>query len=195
MLLSPNKTQGHFILEDTISYVRHISEIAIAFKVDASLLGQVIDFYNEVSKKKDEFDSFDIVTELKNIFQQCTAEGEQNESYDRSSNINACLAAISQTASPLHGIKVLCEFELPLIDFQSKTAAINTMLTRGARESVGQEISGSLLRIQRVREERWRIGLEEMVYNFDQNEATVDEQESEGFIWPSILDGRMSISK
>ncbi|KAL7511838.1 hypothetical protein ACHAXN_008783 [Cyclotella atomus] len=180
---------------DLLQHIRHISEISIVENVDSVLLGQVVAFYTDMSRRK--IDGFNIASELTKIFQQCIEETQHNPSYDILSNLNACLTVLAENASPSDGIKVLSQLDLPVVDQQSKIHAIHNLLTRGARENVGSEISGSLLRIQRVREERRRFEEENFaVYNLDNSEATDDDtEESGGFIWPSILEGRVIITK
>lgn len=180
---------------DLLQHIRHISEISIVENVDSVLLGQVVAFYTDMSRRK--IDGFNIASELTKIFQQCIEETQHNPSYDILSNLNACLTVLAENASPSDGIKVLSQLDLPVVDQQSKIHAIHNLLTRGARENVGSEISGSLLRIQLVREERRRFEEENFaVYNLDNSEATDDDtEESGGFIWPSILEGRVIITK
>lgn len=186
-------------MTDIVRHLRHISTIAIAGELDPLLLGQVISFYTDMTKGTTENQNdFNIIHELTQIFQQCINEDENNPSHDASSKMSACLTVLSENASPSDGLKVLSGFDLQYIQLPPKIAAIQSFLTRGARESVGKELSGSLLRIQRVREERQRFELQECMSAFTlnkNNDTSTDEEESEGFIWPSVIDGRMLISK
>lgn len=195
---SSNTKQEDHHLADVIQHLRNISEIAIVSDVNPTLLGHVIIFYTDISKNKSHgLDQFDVVDELTKVFQQCIKEGENNPTYDIAGNLTMCLTVIAENASPSDGLKVLFNLDLPNIEHQSKISAVHTLLNRGAYENVGDEICGSLLRIQRVREERRRFELEESmsVYNFDESEVTEEEEETDGFVWSSILEGRMSISK
>ena len=87
-------------------------------------------------------------------------------------------------------------------------SALHTCLIRGAREGLRNEFSGSLLRIQRAREEGHRPNvvanrlLAMSSWNMDAEEESVggDEGEEEdltgrGFIWPSVIDGTLEIAK
>lgn len=186
------------ILESTVQHLRKISDIAITGELNASMMGRIIGFFTDVSKNTNgKLDEFDIVSELLKLLQQCIDTGNSNPSYDVYKNLNKCLAVFSENVSPPDGLTVLSKFELTNVELPSIISAVHTLLTRGARESVGKEISGSLLRIQRAREEGRYLVLEESVrdWTFDNNDSAIDEEESDSFIWPSVLDGRILISK
>ena len=188
----------NLILNDVVKHLRYISRISIEGELDSQLLGEVIAFYTDLSfKSSQEIDGFDIINELTNIVQQCIGKRETDSSCVKSTDINVCLSLLSENTTPSDGLKVLSQLELSGVDQSARVSALHTLLTRGASESVDKEISASLLRIQRVREEKQHFDFEEgmSVYNFDENGAEVDEDESNGFIWPNILDGRMIISK
>ena len=186
------------ILESTVQHLREISDIAITGDLNASLMGRIIGFFTDVSKNTDgKLDGFDIVSELLKLLQQCIDTDNSNPSYDMYKNLNTCLRVVSENASPSDGLAVLSTFELTNIELPTIISAVHTLLTRGARESVGKEISGSLLRIHRAREEGRCLLLAESVRDWtcDDNDSAIDEEESESFIWPSVLDGRMLMSK
>lgn len=191
--LLSKKTRDDYDITVIIQHLRHISETAIVNEVNHALLGHVITFYTALSKKK-EIEEFDVVAELIEIFRQCVREGECNPTYDISSNLNKCLTTVAENASPSDGLKVLTALDLPLEE-QTKVSVIRTLLTRGARENVGNDISRSLLRIQQIRAEQRRLEIEESmtVYNFDENDVAEDEEETDGFIWSSMLEGRMML--
>ena len=185
-------------LKDLLRHLSHISSIAIEGELDSQLLGEVVAFYTDVSAKPSQWvGEFDIVNELTNILEKCIDKNENNSSSAKSNDVNTCLRLLSENTTPLDGLKVLSRLELSDADQSAKVSALHTLLIRGASKSVDKELSASLLRIQRVREDNQLFSLEESmsVYNFDENDAAVDEEESNGFIWPNILDGRMIISK
>lgn len=197
MISSFTPKHGNSASVDLLRHLRHLSKIAIVETVNSDLLGQVVAFYTVMGKR--DIDAFDVSLELTKIFQQCIEEGKRNPSYDTLSNLNSCCAVLAENASPSEGIHVLSQLDTSLVDQQFMIRAIQTLLTRGARENAGSEISGSLLRIQRVREERWRFEKENLAVhnNLDHNETTGDDdvEELDGFIWPSILKGRAMITK
>ena len=181
-----------------LKHLRHISETAITGEFDSLLLGQVISFYTNVFKNRTgSLDIFDIITELTRMLSLCISQENNNPSHEDLNKMNACLNVISEKASPSDGLKVLSKFDMSNIELSFKISAIHTMLTCGAHDNVENEVSGTLLRIQRVREDMQRLDFGEgaSVYNFDEIDDGRDEEDAEGFIWPSILDGRMLISK
>ena len=197
MISSKSCRRDGFCLTGIIQHLRQISDIAIAGEINSSLLSQVVAFYTDMAiNKKENLAGFDIVSELSKLFKQCVEEAQNDSSYDLPKSLSTCLTVVSDNASPSDGLKVLCTLELTGVDFQDVTTAIHTLLTRSARENVGKEISGSLLRIQHAHEEG-RCILEESMsdWSYDSSATEEDEDESEGFIWPNILEGRVLLSK
>ena len=196
MLSVPDMKQNQLAASSIAQHLRHISETAIAGDFDSLLLGQIITFYTNVFKiTAENLDTFDIITELTRILQLCMGQDDNIPSREDLNKMNSCLNVISEKAAPSDGIKVLSELDMPGIELSFKISAIHSMLTRGARENVENEISGSLLRIQRVREDQQRLDFDEGVSVYNNLDEGDGEEEAGGFIWPSILDGRMLISK
>lgn len=162
------------------------------------LLGQVISFFNVISPQAKEFESeFDIVAELSNLLARCCDEVQNNPHYSPH-NIDDCITTISEEATPAHSLEVLYQFKFktPGVEQSSSSlvAAVHASLIRGAREGVQTEVSGSLLRIQRAREEGRRPVLADKsaVPGWDGDQelgyAYVEEDEMGGFVWPGIID-------
>lgn len=189
------------VISDVLQHLCTISEKAIEGnegEINTVLLGQVIAFLGVISTCMEKNHSeFNTVAELENLLEKCYLEQQKNSRYS-TDNIGACISAVSENASPTCSLQVLSKWEhtpavsSPLID------ALHTSLIRGAREGVGKELSGSLLRIQRAREEGRRPVVENGMANWNVNAEELDageQEEAGGFIWPSVLDGTLAIAK
>ena len=154
---------------------------------------------------------FNNVTELSKLLEKCHTETQNNQQYSPS-NIDACITTISENAPPTHSLQVLSQWEhhTTTTEFGSSSSslmsALHTCLIRGVREGVRNELSGSLLRIQRAREEGRRPivvdnGMMMMsCWNADAQYESVggddgEEGEAGGFIWSSVIDGTLAIAK
>lgn len=202
-IMSSLKYRGNkTVMLDVIQHLGIISDKAIKGnegEINTVVLGQVIRFFNTISPCMEENNfEFNTVAELEKLLEKSYAEHENNPRYP-SSNIDACIATISENAPPAHSLQVLSQWEHnTCITSFSLTSALHTSLIRGAREGVGSELSGSLLRIQRAREEGRRPIVENGMVSWSTHveELNVDEEEEMGsFIWPSILDGTLTIAK
>lgn len=175
---------------DVLKHICVISDKAIEGnegEVNTILLSQVISFYIDVSScMKENGREFDIVAELSKLVEKCYSEHE---------NIDACVSTISETAPPSFSLQVFSQWEHAPVGSSSLVSALHTCLIRGARDGVRSELSGSLLRIQRAREEGRRPMLES-AWNADSEDLDKEEEdELGGFIWPSVLDGTVVLSK
>merc|ERR1712238_236468 len=82
-------------------------------------------------------------------------------------------------------------------------SVLHTCLTRGAREGVRSEFSGSLLRIQRAREEGHRphvvangmLTMSNWNADAEEDDGEEEDRRGKGFIWPSVIDGTLEIAK
>jgi hypothetical protein len=197
---SPRYCHNKQVLGDLLHHLHVISDNAIEGnrgEVNKSLLGQLIGIYNELLRCAEENNYlFDIVAELSQLIKKCYTKHESNL-YFSSSNIGACIITISETAPPNHSLRVLSDWDHSSVGCSTIVAAIHTSLIRGAREGVRSGLSGSLLRIQRAREEGRRPSVENdmMRWKADTDESAGFEEESGGVIWSSILDGSALIAK
>lgn len=138
---------------------------------------------------------FDIVSELSKLVEKCSSEHQKNLHYS-SSNIGACITIISEIAPPTYSLQVLTNWDHTSVGYSSFVFAIHSSLIRGAREGVRSGLSGSLLRIQRAREEGRRpIVDNDISWKADTEESVDCEEESGGVIWPSLLDGSAIFAK
>lgn len=139
---------------------------------------------------------FSIAAELTTLLDQCCIDDLSRGQYSMSSNIDACIIAISENAPPSEYLQVLAQWEHTSVESSSIISALHTSLIRGARKGVNIELSGSLLRIQRAREEGRRPFIENdaLMWNTAPEESAEEEEEG-GFIWPNILDGTLMIAK
>ena len=140
---------------------------------------------------------FNIVIQLSALLDKCHTEHDNQNINPRDSahNIDACISTISENAPPMSSLQVLSQCEhMPDITSSSLLDAIHTSLIRGARDGVRSELSGSLLKIQRAREEGRRP-----VVEHDEKLSWRDDDENEeleeGGIWTSILNGTLEIEK
>ena len=191
------------VLADIIRHLSLISNKAIEGnegEVNTVLLAQVISFYSVISKHCIEAIDcdFNIVDELSRLVAKCYDEHQRlvDKCYDlQDVNIEACITTISENAPPTCTLQVLSPWE-HTVTSSSLLSAFHTCLIRGAREGVRSEISGSLLQIQRAREE----GRRPIVDKDDKPGCWGDvdndsDEEGGGGIWSSILNGTLEIAK
>lgn len=217
IILSPRNSWDQQVLLDTLQHLSIISDKAIKGnegELNTFLLGRVILFFNVLPPSTEEdLYEFDHVTELSKLLEKCLTETQNNSHYSPR-NMEACITTISETAPPVHCLQVLSQWggDTAIIRELSSSSvlvsALQTCLIRGAREGVRNEFSGSLLRIQRAREEgrrpnvvangmltmnSWSIGTEEGTVVGDDGEE--EDMSGKGFVWPNVLDGSLEISK
>ena len=143
------------VLADIIQHLSLISNKAIEGnegEINTVLLAQVVSFYSVISQhcmKANDCD-FNIVDELSRLVTKCYDEHKNNL---QGVNIDACITTISENAPPTCTLQVLSQWEHTSVTSSSLLSAFHTCLIQGAREGVRSEISGSLLQIQRAREE------------------------------------------
>jgi hypothetical protein len=197
---SPRYCHNEQVLGDLLRHLYVISDKAIEGnrgEVDKSLLGQLIGIFNELLRCAEENNYlFDIAAELSKLIEKCYTKRENNTHFSPG-NIGACIITISETAPPYHSLRVLSDWDHSSVGCSTFVAAIHTSLIRGAREGVRNGLSGSLLRIQRAREEGRRPSVENdmMRWKADTDESVGSEEESGGVIWSSLLDGSALITK
>jgi len=166
--------------------------------VNKTLLGQLTAFYIEILRCMEENNcSFDIVAELCKLVEKCSTEHRNNLHYSLS-NAGACITIISETAPPTYSLQVLSHWDhITSVGYSTFVSAIHSSLIRGAREGVCIGLSGSLLRIQRAREEGRRPIVENdmMSWKTDTEQSVHCEEESGGVIWSSLLDGSAVFAK
>ena len=188
------------ILSDVLQHLGIITNKAVEGnegEINTVLLGRVISFFNTYSScMEDQEHEFNNVAELSKLLEKCYMENQNNSDYP-SSNIDACITTISENAPPAHSLQVLSQWEHTPVEPSSLVSAIHTSLIRGAREGVRNELSGSLLRIQRARDGRRPIVDNHMMsWNADADESGGgEEEEAGGYIWESVLDGTLTIDK
>jgi len=188
------------VLADIIRHLSLISNKAIEGnedEVNTVLLAQVVSFYSVISQhymKANDCD-FNIVDELSRLVDKCYDEHQNNL---QDVNIEACITTISENASPTCTLQVLSQWEHASVTTSSLLSAFHTCLIRGAREGVRSEISGSLLQIQRAREEGRRPNVDKddnpSYWGVADNDIDEDEEYGGG-IWSSILNGTLEIAK
>ena len=190
------------VLADIIQHLSLISNKAIEGnegEVNTVLLAQVVSFYSVISQHcMDTNDcDFNITKEVSRLITKCHDEHQNNL---QDVNIEACISTISENAPPTCTLQVLSQWEHTSVSSSSLLSAFHTCLIQGAREGVRSEISGSLLQIQRAREEGRRPIVEsddKQSYWGDADNDSDDEKEGEGGggIWSSILNGTLQIAK
>mmetsp|Transcript_3428 Transcript_3428/g.7152 ORF Transcript_3428/g.7152 Transcript_3428/m.7152 type:complete len:1382 (+) Transcript_3428:267-4412(+) len=198
------------VLEDVLKHLETISDVAVKGndgELNATLLSQIITFFNVIAPclEKHQYE-IDIIAELTKLLEQCRTEKTKNTSY-ASTNVGACITCISENAPPSKSLQVFSQWEHSSIESASLVSAIQTSLIRGAREGLRSELSGSLLRIKRAREEGLMpMMMENEMTNWDSVGSIVtdgsgeEEEEDEeagggGFIWKRVLDGTLQIAK
>ncbi len=164
-------------------------------EVNTILLGQVISFLSIFSSRTAENEcEFDLGAELSKFAKKCDTNHKNNPQHHSSSNIGACITAIAENAPPSCSLRVLAQWENSYLDSSTFISAIHTSLISGARDGVRGELSGSMLRIQRAREEGRRSIMEkgEMSWSGGSVEG---EAENGRFIWTRVLEGTVVITK
>lgn len=198
------------VLEDVLNHLKTISSVAIKGsdgELNKTLLGQVITFFNVLAPclEKHQYE-IDIIAELTKLLALCKTEQMKNALYS-STNVDACITCISEHAPPSKSLEVFAQWEHSPGESASLLSAIQTSLMRGAREGLRNELSGSLLRIKRAREEvHMPMMMEDEMTNWGSVGGPVadgsgeeEEEEEEagggGFIWKRVLDGTLQIAK
>ncbi|KAL7550964.1 hypothetical protein ACHAWF_014168 [Thalassiosira exigua] len=186
------------VLLDILQHLSTITDKAIEGndgELNSVLLGQVIAFFNVISPCMDgQSYEFDIVAELSALLNKCFAESRNRPDYSPN-NVHACVDTISENAPPADCLEVLSRWERSSVESSSLVSALHASLFRGAREGVRSELSGSLLRIRRAREEGRRPIVEDGMVSWNPDGADLAEEEEEDagdFIWQSVLDGTLS---
>ena len=189
------------VLADIIQHLSLISNKAIEGnegEVNTVLLAQVVSFYSVISHHCMEANDcdFNIVDELSRLVTKCYDEHQSNL---QDVNIEACINTISENAPPTCTLQVLSQWEHTSVTSTSLLSAFHTCLIRGAREGVRSEISGSLLQIQRAREEGRRPIVDKddkpSYWGDVDNDSEDEEEEGGSGIWSSILNGTLEIAK
>ena len=201
------------VLEDVLKHLQTISDVAVKGndgELNANLLSQIITFFNVLAPflEKHQYE-LDLIAELTKLLEQCRTEESKNPSYS-STNVDACITCVSENAPPSKSLQVFSQWEHSSIGSASLVSAIQTSLLRGAREGLRNELSGSLLRIKRAREEgRMPMMMENEMTSWDAvgsvgvvTDGCGEEEEEEdeeagggGFIWKRVLDGTLQITK
>ncbi|KAL7464072.1 hypothetical protein ACHAXS_004408 [Conticribra weissflogii] len=186
---------------DIVHHLRTISDVAIKGSngvLNTALLSQVIAFFNVISPCMIEHSyEFTITTELTRLLNQCVKAELDHDSANTTDNVGSCILTISENAPPLEYLRVLSSWEHTFIESPAIMSAIHTCMIRGARKGVNQELSGSLLRIQRAREEGRRPHIADAVMEWENSNKRTQEEDTEegGYLWANILNGSTPISK
>ena len=187
------------VLVDVLQYLDVILDKAIEGddgEINTILLGQVITFYSIISPYMTERNcEFDIGVQLSKLVGKCYYKHKTNPHYSPS-NVDSCITTISENAPPTNSLQVLSQLEHSCpVSSGTFVSAIHTSLIVGARERVSTELSGSLLRIQRARDEGRRQIAENGVTTSWNGGIAVSDVEDGGFIWSKVLDGMVAITK
>ena len=137
----------------------------------------------------------DLISELTKMLQVCHAKSQNDDEYSKS-NIDACISVISENSPPDKVLHVLSQWDHTTSDSCAFVDAIHTCLIRGAREGVRSELSGSLLRVRRAREEGRRPDLVATDWYDMEQDASQDEGEHDKdgpTIWNAVLSGTLPI--
>jgi len=189
------------VLADIIQHLSLISNKAIEGnegEVNTVLLAQVVSFYSVISHHcMETYDcDFSITKEVSRLVTKCHDKHHNNL---QDVNIDACITTISENAPPTCTLQVLSQWEHTSVTSSSLLSAFHTCLIQGAREGVRSEISGSLLQIQRAREEGRRPIVEKddnpSYWGHLDNDSDEEEVEGGSGIWSSILNGTLEIAK
>mmetsp|Transcript_4757 Transcript_4757/g.9803 ORF Transcript_4757/g.9803 Transcript_4757/m.9803 type:complete len:896 (-) Transcript_4757:78-2765(-) len=188
--------------QSMLTVVRHLRTIAdVAIRgnngvLNTALLSQVIAFFNVISPCMIEQSfEFTTATELTTLLNQCVASELDHDDANATDNVGSCILTISEDAPPAEYLRVLASWEHTSIESPAIMSAIHTCMIRGARKGVNQELSGSLLRIQRAREEGRRPHIADGVMEWENNGTQEEDTEEEGYLWANILNGTVLISK
>lgn len=198
-ILSSRQYSGdQHVLCDVLQHIGVISNKAIESsegEVNTVLLGQVISFLSVFSSRMAEKEfEFDLSAELSKLVKKCHIAHENKPQRHSFSNIDACLTAIAENAPPACSLRVLAQWEHSCVHSSTFISAIHAALISGARDGVRGELSGSMLRIQRARDEGRRPMTENgvMVWSGVPVEGEVEDR---GSIWSRVLEGTVAISK
>ena len=131
------------------------------------------------------------------MLENCTVDGQSGAEY-APSLVNTCITNIAKSASPTDALKVISQWKMSDLASQAFVEAMHTSLLRGARDGIRNELSGSLLRIRRVREEALgnRPLIEnDLVWDGGADEPIDVEDGVECLVWQSVLNGTSTIAK
>lgn len=186
---------------NVVRHLRTISDVAVRGNngvLNTALLSQVISFFNVISPCMIEH-SFEFTTasELTILLNQCVTAELDHDSANATDIVGSCILTISENAPPAECLRVLASWEHTSIESPAIISAIHTCMIRGARKGVNEELSGSLLRIQRAREEGRRPHIADGVVEWENSNNGTQEEvtEEEGYLWANILNGTVLISK
>ncbi len=184
---------------DVLQHVGVISDKAIdgnGGELNTILLGQVISFLSVFSSIMAEREcEFDLGEELSKYVEKCYTKHKNNPQKHSSSSVDACITTISENAPPAYSLQILAQWEHACLDSSTFITAIHTSLVSGARDGVRSELSGSLLRIQRSREEGRRPITENGMLRWSGVSVEDEGVEDGGFIWSKVLEGTVEITK
>jgi hypothetical protein len=187
------------VLLHVLQHIGVISDKAIegnGGEVNTIILGQVISFLSVFSSRMAERECvFDLGAELSKYVEKCCFKHKNNPQKHSSSSVDACITTISENAPPAYSLQILAQWEHACLDSSTFISAIHTSLISGARDGVRSELSGSLLRIQRSREEGRRPITENGMSSGSGGSAEDKVVEDGGFIWSRILEGTAEITK
>lgn len=183
---------------DVLQHIGVISDKAIESsegKVNTVLLGQVISFLSVFSSRTAGKElEFDLSAELSKFLEKCHIAHENKPHHHSFSSIDACITAIAENAPPACSLRVLAQWEHSCVHSFTFISAIHAALISGARDGLRGELSGSMLRIQRAREEGRRPMTENgvMIWSGVPVEGDIEDR---GSIWSRVLEGTVAISK
>lgn len=187
------------ILSSVIQRLSLISSKAVegaGGELNTQLLCLVVPFLSEyASIFKSAGLDIDLTSELTKVLQVCRAKSQNDDDYS-TGNIDACISVISENSPPDKVLQVLSKWDHLSMHSSAFVDAIHTCLIRGAREGVRSELSGSLLRVRRAREEGRRPDLVTTSWYDLEQDASQDEGEHEKdgpTIWNSVLSGSVPI--
>ena len=187
------------ILSSVIQHLSFISSKAVegaGGELNTHLLCLVVPFLSEyASIFKSAGLDIDLMSELTKMLQVCLAKTQNDDEYS-TSNIDACISVISENSPPDKVLQVLSQWDHTTSHSSAFVDAIHTCLIRGVREGVRYELSGSLLRVRRAREEGRRPDVVTTSWNDLEQDASQDdgEHEKDGpTIWNSVLSGTIPI--
>ena len=195
--------QGHDmqVLIKVLQFLHVISDVAIEGNksgVNKTLLDQLIKVYNAILPCMEANNcDFDLVSELSRLLEECLIK-KRAKSDNSSNRIRTCITTISETAPPTCTLRVLSDRDHSSVDYFTLVSAIHMSLIRGARNGLrSASLSGSLLQIQRAREEERRpiVDCDMMSWKAETEDLVEDKEELGGVIWASILSGNAIIAK
>lgn len=188
------------IFLQTLSYLRHISAILIKdshkdqqHSIDVISIRQIIILIQEMGESSWELcrGSVSMVDEFLGILELCDDVGDIDEdSANQSRNLThkekSFLNLIADNAPPHDVLTVLSRWSKTNLSSAFIYQILRTCVKRGVEDGVNKEISGALLRIQKVRSDKRSIS--------NVNTIGSIERKEEG-IWKNVLQGTVMIDK